>query len=272
MEISEIHDLLHTDRKVYKTHLADLNDLLCGGIPEDSLMVVTSGVSVGKSMLAQNLFTSVYLQNTDKKALAFTLESSKYDFLRRVFSSLTAIKQNEIFDKIKSNSDLEKSLEILFSNLLLSTKSNACYIRDLLENGNNEYSCILIDGLYLIDDLYSNSQKLNDFLRFLRQYALNTKTPIIITVPLKRSNYKNEDLDLNSCVGKTIICNSNIILCMTREKNADNGKIKILKNSYGGLGEFSFNFFPEYAYVSDCLEEGKITLFKDLNKYAHFTD
>ena len=119
MEISEIHDLLHTDRKVYKTHLADLNDLLGSGIPEDSLTVVTSGVSVGKSMLAQNLFTSVYLQNTDKKALVFTLESSKYDFLRRVFSSVTAIKQNEIFDKIKNNPDLEKSLEYLFSNLLL---------------------------------------------------------------------------------------------------------------------------------------------------------
>lgn len=271
MEISEIHDLLHTDRKVYKTHLADLNDLLGGGIPEDSLTVVTSGVSVGKSMLAQNLFTSVYLQNTDKKALVFTLESSKYDFLRRVFSSVTAIKQNEIFDKIKNNSDLEKTLESLFSNLLLSTKSNVCYIRDLLGNSDNKYSCILIDGIYLIDDLYSNSQKLNEFLKFLKQYTLNTKTPIIITVPSRYSRY-NLSENVNDCLGRSIIRNSNIILHMFRGENKDSGIIKIAKNTYGALGEFSFNFFPEYAYISDYFEKGKITLFKDLNKYAHLTD
>ena len=271
MEISEIHDLLHTDRKVYKTHLADLNDLLDDGIPEDSLTVVTSGVSVGKSMLAQNLFTSVYLQNTDKKALAFTLESSKYDFLRRVFSSITAIKQNEIFDKIKSNYDLEKSLELLFNRLLLSTKSNICYIRDLLENSDNEYSCILIDSLYLVDDLYSNSQKLNEFLGFLKQYALNTKTPIIVTVPSRYSRYNSSE-NVNDYLGRSIIRNSNIILHMFREETKDYGIIKIAKNTYGSVGEFSFNFFPEYAYVSDYLEEGNITPFNDLNKYAHPAD
>lgn len=270
MEISEIHDLLHTDRKVYKTHLADLNDLLDDGIPEDSLTVVTSGVSVGKSMLAQNLFTSVYLQNTDKKALAFTLESSKHDFLRRVFSSITAIKQNEIFDKIKNNSDLEKTLEFLFSNLLLSTKSNVSDIRELLENSNNEYSCILIDGLYLIEDLYSNSQKLNDFLRFLKQYTLNTKTPIIVTVPSRYSRYIGENI--NDYLGRSIIRNSSIILHMFREETKDYGIIKIAKNTYGSVGEFSFHFFPEYAYVSDYLEEGNITPFNDLNKYAHPAD
>ena len=129
MEISEIHDLLHTDRKVYKTHLKELNCLLGGGIPEDSLTVVTSGVSVGKSMLAQNLFTSIYLQSSDINAIAFTLESSKYDFLKRVFSSVSATKQNEVFDAIKSKPDLEKTLEFLFNRLLLSTKSNVCYIR-----------------------------------------------------------------------------------------------------------------------------------------------
>lgn len=267
MEISEIHDLLHTDRKVYKTHLKELNCLLGGGIPEDSLTVVTSGVSVGKSMLAQNLFTSIYLQSSDINAIAFTLESSKYDFLKRVFSSVSATKQNEVFDAIKSKPDLEKTLEFLFNRLLLSTKSNVCYIRDLLENGNNKYSCILIDGLYLIDDLYTNSQKLNEFLRFLRRYASERKVPIIITVPLKRSNYKNEDMDLSSCVGKAFICNSNIILCMTREENADNGKIKILKNSYGSLGDFDFKFLPEYAYITDCNQKGKITLLNDLKQY-----
>lgn len=59
---------------------------------------------------------------------------------------------------------------------------------------------------------------------------------------------------------------------MFREETKDNGIIKIAKNTYGSVGEFSFDFFPEYAYVSDCSEEGNITLFKDLNKYAHLTD
>jgi archaellum biogenesis ATPase FlaH len=267
MEISEIHDLLNTDRKVYKTHLKELNCLLDGGIPEDALTVITSGVSVGKSMLAQNLFTSVYLQNTEQKALVFTLESSKYDFLRRVFSSVSATKQNEVFDAIKSKPDLEKTLEYLFNRLLLSIKSSVSDIKNILMNTDDNYSCILIDGLYLIDDLYSNSQKLNEFLRFLKQYALERKVPIIITVPLKISNYKNEDMDLSFCVGKAIICNSNIILCMTREENADNGKIKILKNSYGSLGDFDFKFLPEYAYITDYNQKGKITLLNDLKKY-----
>ena len=168
------------------------------------LTCIASRPGIGKTTLSIDIVNNISKQ-TDNKILFISLENSKEQLEKRIES-----------DKI----------EIITDKISITDIEDTC--RDL-SNTYNYLSLIVIDYLQLIEPKVSRKDKLRekvDTIKALKQLAVESNVPIIITSQLPRTDEKPklEDLNVN---GTTYYYHKVLLLSKDTENKV---KIDIAKN------------------------------------------
>jgi replicative DNA helicase len=267
--VDKIEEVFEYENKSYGLPTGfEIIDEITAGLYPGELIILASGVSVGKSALALNIAENIALSQ-DKPVLVFSLEMTKLALTMRLLSSLSSIDQYK-FKTGKLDDDdwprLTSAINELARTKLFINDTPELSINELreraiqLEIDEGQLSLIVVDYLQLMGSTLNNEnreQQLAEITRGLKSLARELNIPIIATSQLNRNFEKRpnkrpvmsdlrdsgaieQDADLIAFVYRDELYNHD-----SPDKNI--AEIAISKHRNGPLGTVRLGFVPHFT-------------------------
>lgn len=198
-------------------------DKLTLGFNEGELIIVAGPTSKGKTLLSMNISNNV--AKMGGRVLFVTLEMTKEELTSR-YMFVNDGWETEDFSVVASNTIFQENDELSWDD-----------IDGLIQNAKEELDVdlVVIDHLhYFSRDLKNASEELGKITMTFKKNAIRHKIPIILISHIRKLG-KDEDLDLNSLRGSSLIAqDSDIVLLVNRDPETNQMGILIDKNRNRG--------------------------------------
>lgn len=210
-------------------------DLLTGGYIKGDLFVFVARMKMGKTMYLLNSVLNMLRENIS--CLFISMEMSFSSVIRRLlsleFKNPNFIVQNRIVSSFMDQKI--KSISYPFFYVNGSILSDIVDILSLI----NVYKpdVVLIDGAYLLpikSSLKTEWERATSIIRGLRNIALKTNLPVIITYQLNRQSIKakevgTEHISFTDAVGQS----ASVVVAIVNSEDPDKKKFAVIANREG---------------------------------------
>lgn len=259
----------------YKTGFFEMDYMLNGLNPSD-LIIIAGRPAMGKTAFALNLLTGFAKENSEKKAMIFSLEMGEQQLFNRFLSMEGEISNNILKQGILNDENAQKvgigmsnigqcSIKIVNEPILTPAK-----LRTIanLEKRLHGLDFIVIDYLQL---MYSSNKSMNkqqevsEISRELKLIARELDIPIVALSQLSRSLENRADKrpmlsDLRE--SGAIEQDADIVIFLYRDEyynpqSPDIGKAEIIiaKHRNGAVGTIKMKFIPEFTKFKNILQD-----------------
>ena len=258
------------------TGIEKLNEYM-DGLHVGNLVTIGARPSIGKSAFTDQL--NMNLATRGIKTCMFSLEMNQREIGRRRASFMSGVPINHIKSGLLNPAQIQKvntaaqkifdSDSLLYDSATIGFDFNEIVGRIRL-HAKQGYQVFFIDHIGLLE--YSDGTMMKDFEKIsqmtkrLKKLAETLKVVIVIVCQLTRDT-EGKEPQLNSLRGSgSIEQDSNIVMFIHRERQADPSEICIpaklilAKDRDGSCGEVNFSFYPGTTQFRELDENGNALL------------
>ena len=248
-QVASMMDYVEASRERFKnwgkmqglsTGFPSIDDLTLG-LSEGELIIIAGPTSKGKTLLSMSISNNV--AKMGGRVLFITLEMTKEELTSR-YMFVNDGWDTEEFAVVSANTIFQENDELTWED-----------IDGLIQNAKEELDVdlVVIDHLhYFSRDLKNAAEELGRITMTFKKNAIRHKIPIILISHIRKLS-KDEDLDLGSLRGSSLIAqDSDIVLMVNRDpetnamgvmidKNRNRGKLSDRTKDWDGRSEREIN-------------------------------
>ena len=251
-EPERIYNNFVTNEKVIPTGCKTLDEMIHGGVHEQSLTLVMAPTNIGKTLLLSSMTSAMLLAG--KSVLYVTFEDPEVKIGQRIMQNLMDKTQNELkslgkeaymrlFSKMLGQIGHNKLKIKEYPEYCVSSLQLKALIKEYKEKHDFKPDVIMIDYIGCmvpdgrVDPNMNDNSKLRAIAAQVRSIGLVEKIPIISAMQANRGGYGKAEMGLDDAAdsfGQTMKADAIFGVTQTPEmKAADMYTVKLLKTRYG---------------------------------------